>query len=341
MRNTKIRVGIVGLGIVSAAHELGYQHTADRAEIVAVCDLDETFARQRAEPYKARVYQDYRELLRDPRVEAVDIILPHNLHFRVASDAIQQGKHVIVEKPLALTSGQAMELCATARAKSIKFTVAENTRFVAAYVEAEKLLRAGTLGDLRQIRTSISGSEVYRLRVAANWKGRKEGSGGGAIVDAGPHSFYLLKWLVGEIQDLQAFQARLVDESEVEDNAVVVGHLKNGGIFETEFSFTVEAPWNERVEIYGSEASLIVDQLCDPPARLFRGGKDYQGTALPNVPYDPVDWKRRSITAGVVDFVQAIWDDRPPTVDPNDGCYVMQVVEKAYESVALGNLVRV
>jgi predicted dehydrogenase len=133
-----------------------------------------------------------------------------------------------------------------------------------------------------------------------------------------------------------------VQESDVEDHAVVAGHLASGAPFTTEYTFTAEIPWGERCEIYGSEGSLIIDQLCNPPAVYYHGACDYAGTSLPAVPYDPQRWKLASIVGGVQDFIHAIVEGRPPTVDPLDGCYTLKIVEAAYQSVAAsGALIRV
>ncbi len=207
-------------------------------------------------------------------------------------------------------------------------------------MEAERLLQAGALGEPRLIRTLISGSEVERLSDTTSWKGRRDGTIGGAIFDAGPHSFYLLKWLFGAIAGVQAVQHRLIPASEVKDHAVVAGRLASGAIFTTEYTFTAEIPWGERCEMYGSEGALIIDQLYNPPALHYRHAHDYEPIPLSTVPYDPRGWKTVSIAAGVADFVHAIADARPPRVDPLDGYYTLLVVEAAYASVAAsGNFI--
>jgi predicted dehydrogenase len=333
MADRKIGIGMIGLGQINRAHQYGYRQAAERARIVAVCDARREIADERAAELGCPAYTDYLDLLGDPAVEAVDITLPHHLHYAVARAALEHGKHALIEKPMAATSAECLELIDLARAKGLTFTVAENTRFVAAYVEAQRLVSSGTLGQPRLIRTFIYGSEVERLRDTANWKGRKDGTLGGTIFDAGPHSFYLLKWLFGEIEQVQAMQSRLVPESEVEDHAVVAGRLANGALFSTEYSFTAEIPWGERCEIYGSAGSMIIDQLCNPPALHYHGARDYEGTPLAAVPYDPKLWKLASIVAGVQDFVDALIEGRPTAVDPMDGYYTLKVVEAAYASV--------
>jgi UDP-N-acetylglucosamine 3-dehydrogenase len=332
-----IGLGLIGLGGISVAHIAGYQRSAD-ARIVAVCDSNENRLRAMAAELRADAYADYRHMLEDPAVQAVDVMLPHNLHYRVVTDSLEAGKHVLVEKPLAVSSEECMDLIARAARAGLMLSVAENTRFVAAYVELERMLAAGTLGEIRLIRTMISGTEEGRLRNTALWKGRSSSSGGGAILDAGPHSFYLLKWLFGEIAVLRAFHDRLIGEAEVEDNGVVAGRLRSGALFRCEFTFTAEVPWSERLEVYGSEGAMIVDQLLDPPAVHIRGSQDYERRALDGVAFNPRGWKGESIAVSVGEFAAALAEGRSAPVDPNDGAYGVFVSEAAYASAAAGGV---
>lgn len=332
----RIGFGLIGLGVISDAHVEGYL-SSPHVELVAVCDTNRKVLNVRAADLRATAYARFEELLADERVEAVDIALPHSLHYPVARAALESGRHVLMEKPLALTSKDCLELIDLAEARGLKLSVAENTRFVRAYVEAKRAIASDALGEVRLVRTLISGSEVQRLRDTSLWKGRIDGSGGGAVFDAGPHSFYLLKWLFGEIVSVRCFHDKLVEEAQVEDNGVVAGRLACGALFRCEFTFTAEIPWGERLEVYGSKATLIIDQLLDPPAVLFRGGADYSGEPL-GVPYDPQGWKRASIAAGAQDFAQAVALGRTPTVDPRDGLYGVLVSERAYESAAAGGM---
>ena len=333
MKKKPIGVGLIGLGLISRAHIMGYRDAKGEASIIAVCDSNMSVAEAAAKNLGARAYSEYKALLRDPEIDLVDVTLPHNLHYEVAKAAIEAHKHVVVEKPMAVKSEQCRELINLSNAAKVAFTVAENTPFVLAYREVENLIRRQELGVPRLIRTLIYGSEVERLKDTSNWKGRASGSCGGVIIDAGPHSFYLLKWLFGEISSVQASSTKLIEESEVEDHAIVAGRMKNGAIFSTEYTFTAEIPWGERLEIYGSEGSLIVDQLSDPPVRRFLGKTDTSGQPVLQVPYDPTGWKLKSISRGVCDFVKAIRDNRAPTIAPWDGYYAVRIAEIAYQSI--------
>jgi predicted dehydrogenase len=326
-------VGLIGLGAISKAHLQGYQQAGSGTRVAAVCDLDFARARKVGREIGARAYQDYNDLLRDPEVRSVDVALPHNLHFEVGRRALEAGKHVIIEKPLAPTVAECDSLMDLAGARGLLLSVSENARFVKAYIEVEKLLRKGAIGTPRLIRTLIYGSELVTLTDRGHWRSRAAASLGGAIVDSSPHSFYLLKWLFGEIAVLRAFSEQLIAESEVEDNALVTGRMKSGALFTAQFTFTAEIPWGERLEVYGSEGTIIVDQLRDPPAVHFRGKSDMAGQPLAGVPFDPAGWKFASIATSVAAFAAAVARKTPAPIDPRDARYVMLVIEKCYESV--------
>jgi predicted dehydrogenase len=328
---------MVGVGLISWFHENAYDQAGNLAKIAAVCDIDVERAKQRAERWGASVYGDYRDLLADDGVDAVDLTVPHHLHHEMAHAALSAGKHVLVEKPLAATAAEAEDLVTTARGNGVTLALAENTRFMEAYLAVERLLRTDGLGAIRLVRTFIAGSEVARLRDRSNWKGRKGQTRGGAILDAGAHSFYLLRWLFGGVATVGASAAQLVAESEVEDHAIVSGRLVNGGLYSTEYTFTAEMPWTERLEVYGSEGSVLVDQLADPPAIHYRGAGDLEGVSL-DARRDVALWKFHSVASGVRDFVEALAAGRAPTVDPMDGVYALRVAERAYESAAAGGI---
>ena len=314
-------------------HEAGYQEVPDKASIVALCDLDLRTAEGRASPYKAAVYSDVGDLLRNPSVELVDICLPHHLHYKVAKEALEAGKNVLLEKPMASSLSEAVALVELGRRMGVKFTVAENTRHVKAYQEAEKLLRENKFGEIWLVRTLISGSEVARLSDPASWL-RKKASGGGVILDAGVHTFYLFQWLFGGVRNIRTHIWSRVEGVEVEDNAVLVGTLQNGAQFQSQVSDTIVSPWNERLEIHGRLGSLFIDQLCEPPAKYYLGTEDYEGTKMEAVEYNPLGWKFASIVEEVKDMVDSILQDRPPLVDPRDTCAAVRAVEMAYESVS-------
>jgi len=342
MPPTKLRAGILGAGLIAPNHAAGFQEVPDLAEVVAVCDINLENAENLATMFDARIYSDYHELIADPDIDLVDVLLPHHLHYPVAMEIIAARKHLLLEKPVAVTYQESMEIVEAAKKAGIHFGVAENTRYIKAYIEAEKMIRTGKLGDITLVRTFLPANERIRLSSDDFW-GKKTGYGGGTLIDSGPHTFYLLKWLFGEVSELNAFTSQIYRvNSEVEDNADVRGKLVNGADFLCSFTFTAEVPHSERLEVYGTHGSLIVDQLANPPVKFYAEPTDFDGSPVEGPEYDPMGWHYFSIVEEVKDFVRTVVDDKPPTVDVLDCCYAIHVIEKAYESVRNGNkLVRV
>lgn len=332
MPREKLRVGIVGAGLIAPNHAAGFQEVPELCEVVAVCDTNRENAENLATLFDARIYADYQELIADPRVDLVDLLLPHHLHYPAAMAVIQAKKDLLLEKPVAVTYAQSLEIVEAARKAGIQFGVAENTRFIQAYVEVEKFVREGKLGDITLVRTFLPANERVRLSSDDFW-GKRAGFGGGALIDSGPHTFYLLKWLFGEIRELVAFTSQIYRvNSEVEDNADVRGRLAGGADFLSSFTFTAEVPHSERLEVYGTTGSLIVDQLTNPPVKFYAEPTDFEGSPVEGPQYDPMGWHFFSIVEEVKDFVRCVAAGRPPVVDPLDCCYAIHVIEKAYES---------
>ena len=328
----KVRVGIIGLGGISYAHEAGYNEFEEACEIVALCDINQEEVDNRIGMYpNAQGYTRYQDLLANPDVDMVDIIAPHPLHYPIAKAAMEAGKHVLVEKPITVESALGEELIVLAKARGVKFSVAENTRFVTAYLKAEEILKEGLLGEIWSVRSLIAGSEVHRIKDPTLWHGKLPH--GGVILDSAVHNIYLYKWLFGGVRDVLGFASKLVPEGQAEDNGLILGHLVNGAEFQLNVTCTFEIPWTERVEIYGSKGGMIIDQLADPVIRYYFGSGDIDGASVPDVPFDPMAWKFSSMIAEVKDFVSAIREDRLPQVDPADALYAVKVVEAVEQSI--------
>ena len=329
-----LRVGVIGLGMISRAHLAAYAADAN-AEIVAVCDQDVTRVEAVAGVLGARGSTDYRSLLSDPTVDAVALLLPHALHFPIAKEALEAGKHVCLEKPLTVHEHEARELVDLAASRGRVLALAENTRFVHAYVVADRMLRAGELGEVRMVRGFIPDQILDEwAEDPTGWKPSAFGTG--AIMDCAPHLLYQLVWYFGEIEMLHAIAQRYAPGVELENHGIIAGRLAGGALFSVELSSVTEYPRGERFEIYGSAGTLIIDQVLDPPMVFYRGDSDHHGTAISEVPYDLTQWKARSIAVEVGDFVEAVRVGRPASIDLEDAVYTVRLVEAAYESVATG-----
>jgi len=329
-----VGMGIIGLGLISLSHLSGFQK-AEGSRLVIVCDNDQHKLERVQSSFGVRGTTDYREVLRDREVDAVALLLPHQLHHAIAKEALEAGKHVLVEKPFTIHESEAAELIDLAKRKGLTIALAENTRFVRAYVAAERMMRANKLGEIRMIRGFIPDQIIDEWLDEPNgWK--RQPNGAAVITDCAPHMLYLLIWYFGRFESLQAISQRFVTDTELETHGIIAGKLANGALFSIEVSSVTEYPRGERVEIYGSAGTLIIDQVLDPPAVFYRGDKDLKGTPLEGVTYDLSGWKRRSIEDGAADFVAAIAAGRHTSISLEDARYTVRLLELAYESIARG-----
>ena len=336
VRRDTVGIGVIGLGLVAPPHLDGYEQD-DGCELLVVCDISQEKTEAVASQRGVDGTTDYHEVLADDRVDGVALLLPHDLHHPIGLEAIAAGKHVCMEKPLTVTGEQAQELIDAANAAGVTLAVAENTRYARAYVEAERMVRSGRLGEIRFVRGFIPDQIIGEWALddpTQAWK--REPHGCGALQDCGPHMFDLLIWYFGEVDTLQAAVQGWVPEVDLDNHAVVAGRMVDGPMFSVEFSSVTEYPRGERVEIYGSDGTLVIDQTLNPPMVFYAGDQDAQGTPVDSVPYDIRGWKAESIRATASDFIDAVRNGRDPGVTAAEGKYVASLVERAYKSASEG-----
>lgn len=361
-----VKIGLVGVGGSGGwGHFPGYMMIPDKARVVAVCDTNVEAAKEKAVLVGAKTCSDYHDILKDPDVDAVDICLPHFLHGKVALEALEAGKHVIVEKPFTTTLDESDAVISVAKRNNLKLMVAENTRFVNAYEVAKSFVDEGIMGKILFARTYIGGMDPFigahvlgrSPSDESNWRNFQKKAGGGAIFDGGVHSFFLIEWMIGKIKNLTAVQARSEFSgpvSEVDDNASGIAELDNGGIASFSITFTSEIPWTERLELNGTRASIIVDMLSERPVQIFanRSPKPESETSAervfrkalweePIVMHSVLDWKSASMRKEVAHFVDCILSDKTPLVTGEDGRRGIELALKSYESARNGRKVSV
>jgi predicted dehydrogenase len=205
----KIQVGFIGCGRISDLHALGYREHPE-AEIAAVSDLNPEIAATRAHAWGAgKVYDDYRKLLDDPDIEAVEILTPQKLHEQMVCEAAAAGKHILIQKPMAIDLASADRMIAAAATSGKVYKVIENYIFYPPIVFAKHLLDAGEIGAPLTMRIKfISGSsggwevsnEAWAWRMQENAEGR-----GMQTFDHGHHMWSVACYFMGEIERVCAW----------------------------------------------------------------------------------------------------------------------------------------
>ncbi len=350
----KLRVGILGTGRISDLHALAYLDD-ERAEIVAVCDRSLSLAQARGGYWgvaDSRIFGDYHEMLALPDIDMVEILLPHHLHHRATLDAIAAGKHVSVQKPMALTVAQADEMVAAANAAGAVFKVYENFLFYPPVQRAKALIDNGEIGDPLTIRiksnSGISPTEWDVPSAALAWRLNPEECGGGPLVfDDGHHKFALGWHFMGMAEEVHAWIGSTeIAPGEYLDAPAIVSWKFPGnryGSLEAVYSpelvlDTRQYAQDDRIEITGTKGVIWVTRghgkmLDAPPVVMY---KDRQTRAFSDM---PVGWEHSFINS-TRQMIDAWHSGEAPQLTGEAGREVLRFALAAQESARLGRAVK-
>ncbi len=337
---SEIRFGIIGCGVIAPTHASAL-NKLDNAGLCAVADILEERAGEFAEKYGAEdYYADYRELIERDDIDAVSICTPHYLHATMAIDAARAGKHVLVEKPMAITMAEADEMIEECKAANVKLGAIFQHRFDPASQCLRKAIDEGRLGKLvmGNAYTKWYRSQEY---FGDSWRGKLAEGAGGALINQAIHMVDLLRWFMGPVDTIAGNIATLAHSIEVEDLATASIKFKNGALGTVEASVATVPNMPERLEIYGSKGTVVIEGT-----RLVRW--DLEGESLEQVQSDAYRDPRfqgksyygDSHPRQIEDFVQAIAEDRSPYVDGVEGRKALEVVLGIYESARNGKRIK-
>ncbi len=353
-----LKVAIVGCGRISDLHQMGYVGRED-ARIVAVCDVKAKNARQKAKEWGVgRVYTEYDKLLADPEVDLVELLVPHHMHAPMTVAACRAGKHVSVQKPMALTAAEADRMIQAAEQAGVTLRVFENFVHYAPHVRAKQMLDAGEIGEPQMIRLHVgTGNSETQWKVPLSawlWRINEAKCGGGPLIfDHGYHLFSLAHYLMGEVERVYAW----IDSSpvgglvprqvaEVDAPATIMFQFKaprRYGVLD--FTHTPEMAMDsiyysddDRVEVIGDKGILFVNRCTArtvdlPELMMFRDGKT---TAIP---VEGVEW-HDSFIACTQHLIQVLTRGGQPVLDGPTGKAVLQFTLAALISAREGREVR-
>lgn len=323
-------------------HAAAYRELGERARLVAVADIEEGRAQTLAEHFAIpAVYHDYRNLLADSNVQAVSICTPPFLHVQQSVEALEAGKHVLCEKPVAPSLDGLNRIAAAAQTSGLVFSGVFQQRFGRGAQQVKALIERGRFGRLLLGLTHtlwIRTPSYYEVW----WRGSWERECGGASVSQGLHGIDMLLWLMGEPSRLYAGAATLKADIEVDDTASAVVHFRGGALGQV--LATVNCQDNRsRLEVYGLDLSAVSSedayQPTKDPFRLSAADpahlKTVQKEAEELVPSGPL-----FLHLGMIeDFVGSIEDGREPLVTVDECRRSLELVTALYRSAMTGEAV--
>lgn len=338
-KNEKLNVGIIGLGRIADLHFPGYRSNR-KARIYAVCDADEETARRRKKELKAdKSYTDYRDLLADPEVDAVEILTPQHLHESMTREALQAGKHVALQKPMTIDLASADRILAAANSSDKLFRVTDNYCFYPPVVLAKKMIEAGEIGDVSSLRIRLVGGEGGWDVPASAWEWRmKEKAAGRGIqtFDHGHHLYATAWYLLGDVEQVTA----IIDAADgiVDCPAdIIFRHRRNGA--HSTITFTQSADMripsdyyanDEWMEITGSHGIIFIHR-CTGKIHTGPGVSLFDGKKFRRYRDVETDWQA-GFTGATHNFINAIHGAETPLLYGSDARSILRVALSASRS---------
>jgi len=348
-----IRIGVIGTGSISDLHLRSYRNNA-KAELVAICDVNETRAREKAAKYDIpNVYTDYRDLLANKDIDAVSICTWNNTHAAFSIAALNAGKHVLCEKPLCTSVEDALRIEEAVRTSGKTLQVG----FVRRYGSNTRIVKAmadnGEFGEIYYAKASC----IRRLGNPGGWFSDKERSGGGPLIDIGVHVIDLCWYMMGRpkvksvsgntynklgnranIKNLSYYKSSDFDASRntVEDLANAIIRFENGASLMVDVSFTLHAKEDEiAVKLYGTKGGFELE----PTLSIVTEKHDTILNVTPQVDNLSFDF-----TAGFqneIDWFVDVCAGTRMTVSPvEDGVEITKMLCGIYESAEKGEEIR-
>lgn len=330
--NQKLRFAIIGCGRIAPKHAESIV-ALDEAELVAVCDIVPEKAQAFADKYKAKPYLSYQEMLDKEDIDVVTIATESDLHAPIGIYAAQKGKHVMVEKPMAMTLASADELIRTCREAGVKLAVIHQNRFNKSVQLLRKALDAGRFGKLTHGQATIRWNRNDEYYAQAPWRGTKL-QDGGVLMNQSIHNIDLLQWCLGPVESVFGYTRTALRKIEMEDVGVAVLKFKNGALGVIEAASTIY-PKNieETLNIFGETGSVMIGGIAVNRIETweFPDSEEEKQQIFASQECDPPNVYGFGHREIIKDMIQAIREDREPAINGEEGRKALEIILAIYK----------
>ena len=350
-----VHVGLIGCGGIANNKHMPALKAIPYVAMVAFCDINRERAEKAAKDFgtpDARIYTDYKELLKDESIEVVHVMTPNREHADISIDALYAGKHVMCEKPMAKTAADALRMCEAAEATGKKLTIGYQNRFMPYSQYAKAYTESGAMGEIY-----YANAFALRRRATPNWGVflDAEAQGGGPIIDIGTHSLDLTLYLMNNYEPhmvvgkthkkLEHPEAgniwgdKGVSTTELEESACAMIIMKNGAtiLLECSWALNIADPREAVCSLCGSKAGLdfkngkvrinkveLGRQVITEVDTSSGGVAFYDGASMKPEEFEAKQW------------IDAVINDTDPVVLPRQALVVSQILEAIYISDKTG-----
>lgn len=338
---SKVKVGVIGCGSIARYRHLPEYQTHPDVVITAVCDIALQRAQAVAQTYGAKAYTNYIDLLNDEEISAVSICTPNVFHAPMSIAALEAGKHVLCEKPMATTIAEAEQMNDAAKGCGKILMIGHNQRFVPSHQKAKTMIAQGEIGKIYSFRTSFghSGPEAWSIDGIDSWFFKKDQAVIGAMGDLGVHKADLLRYLLGEeIIEVAAFvETSAKKDANVDDSAICILRTESGIIGSLAASWSYIKEDNSTI-IYGEKAVLRIED--DPTYSLIIHHKDGR-TETFELGHIQSNEEGGQHDSGVIrSFIDSVVNQKEPPITGMEGLKSLKVILAAMESNATKKIIQ-
>ena len=331
-------IGIIGGGNISDTHARA-AHEIDGVEIAAIYGSNREKSARLAETYGAKAYDDLGAFLAHKPMQMVLIGSPSGLHAEQGIAAARCGLHVLVEKPIDITTERADALITECARANVKLGVFFQDRVAPGIRKLKELVGGGALGEPILVSGQVKWYRPPEYYSGSRWRGTLALDGGGALMNQGVHTVDLLLWLMGDVRRVYAKAKTALHQIEAEDTVVATLEFRNGAIGTLEAATSAYPGYNRRVELTGSEGTIILEQdriiaadLRTPLTGLVTPVEENSNPAMTSPVVSDVSGHKRILEG----FLQAIETDTTPLCDGREGRRSVELVQAIYESSRTG-----
>ena len=253
----KIKWGVIGCGGIADRRTIPGMMLSDKVELVAVMDANKEVAEACKEKYGAKyAFDKFEDVLAIPEIEAVYIASPVFFHKEQAIAAAKAKKHILLEKPVALTVADAEEIKKACEDNGVKISIGFLMRFHGYHQKIKEIIAEGKIGDIVSMRGQFT---CWYPDIEGAWRQKKELSGGGALVDMGIHVIDLMHYITGlKAVEVAAFNQTQTFGYEVDDSSNLIMKMDNGSVAYVDSNFNIpDAASVAKLEIYGTKGSIV------------------------------------------------------------------------------------
>ena len=340
-------IGIIGCGKIAQVRHIPEYADHPQARLAGFYDLNQERARELAEKWGGKAYSSWEEMLADPGIDAVSICVANNAHAQLSIAAMQAGKHVLCEKPMATTLADCEAMVAAARESGKFLMIGQNQRLTKAHQKARELVESGTLGKILTFRTTFGhgGPETWSVDPGKNtWFFDKSKAAMGAMADLGIHKTDLIQYLLGQTVVETTAKVTTLDKRGadgqligVDDNAICIYRMSGGAMGTMTASWTFYGAEDNSTVLYGTKGIL---RIYDDPAyslKLITAGGEKVLYEL-----EAIQTNDNQTKSGVIDcFMDCLVNNTPPAISGQSVLTAMRAVFASLESSETGKSVTV